>query len=290
MTAYNPGTPQPPDIPNESQDDFELNFKILNDSFAVDHIAFGNTVTFATNSNPCVCTSPIHGLQTGYTVNIVHFCSLIADILTPWAINGGPYVVTVIDANTFSIPVNSSAEGPYFPDSGAFSSPNFNYGFHTKTFFPNVVQQGPNTAPTRGAPFSAYYSKSQEYIDPIDTLKKFAAQMFFQNNVGIAFEKQLTQLEYISNSNINGSGIKTPWGLIFNFGQIAFSNAGTDFDLPIPFSSQFLSLSGTLFSDDPSLKLQQLVLTQNGLTQFNAKYFVSNKLTAGKAYYLAIGI
>jgi hypothetical protein len=290
MTPYNPGTPQPPDIPNESQDDFLMNFEIINSSFGVDHVAFGNTVTFATSANPCVCTSPNHGLQSGNTVNIVHFCSLIGDVLVPWSINGGPYTVTVIDANTFSMAVNASTQAPYFPNSGAFSSTNFNYGFHKKNFFPDVLSQGPNTSPPRGAPYSAYYSKSQEYIDPKDMIKKFSAQLWFQNNVGASFEKQLTNLPIVSTSNTNGKGIVTPWGLIINFGQISpLFLASPPIDFPIPFKSAVWSMvagpiTGNL--DTVSAATQVNVV---GLTQFQARVSSNNFTALTPVYYLAIG-
>ncbi len=290
MTAYNPGTPQPPDIPAESQDDFEMNFEVLNNSFSVDHVAFGNTVVFATSANPCVCTSNAHGLITGNTINIVHFCSLIGDVLVPWSINGGPYTVTFIDINRFSINVDSSAQQPYFANSGAFSSPNFNYGFHKRTFFPNVQSQGPNTSPPLGSPYSAYYSKSQEYIDPIDMIKKFAAQLFYQNGVGASNERQLTQLPLVSTSNMNGKGIITPWGLILNFGQISLTNSPVTFDLPIPYKTSFFSIVGTIFA--PGFNdLISCNMTPIGLTQFSsAQQNTRNRLQVASAYYLAIGI
>jgi hypothetical protein len=292
MTPYNPGTPQPPDIPNESQDDFLMNFEIINSSFGVDHVAFGNTVTFATSANPCVCTSPNHGLQSGNTVNIVHFCSLIGDVLVPWSINGGPYTVTVIDANTFSMAVNASTQAPYFPNSGAFYSPNFNYGFHKKNFFPDVLSQGPNTSPPRGAPYSAYYSKSQEYIDPKDMIKKFAAQLWFQNNVGASFEKQLTDLPIVSTSNTNGKGVLTPWGIKINFGELSLTTSSQTFDLPIPFVSTFFSIVGSiLLPNPPALTRIGTQMNPNGLTQFQARQASNiSSLKTVSAFYLAIGV
>ena len=294
MPTYNPGTPQPPDLPSDSQDDFVTNFDVINQFFGVDHIPFGNTVSFATNANPCVCTSAAHGLTTGNTVNIVHFCSEVGDVLVPWNINGGPYVVTVIDVNTFSINADASANPTYFPNSGAFSSPNFNYGFHKKTFFPTVLGAGPNTTPPRGNPYSAYYSKAQEYIDPIDKLKKSAAQLFFQNNVGASFERQLTELNFVERETANGKGVITPWGLIINFGQITFEATTQTYTLPIPFKSQFWSIIGTLQVTTAKKGPRPFwQMSAVGLTQFQAKERTGgpeDTLLKVPGWYIAVGV
>ncbi len=236
--TYNPGTPQQFDIPAESQNDFVTNFSLINQFFGVDHIPFGNTVTNATNANPCICTSPNHGLTTGNTVNISHFAT--QDVpLQLWDINGGPYTATVIDVNTFSINADASADGLYLANSGAFQSPNLPYGMHTRTFLPNPVFQAPNTV--LPSPYSAYYSKVVQDV----------TQLFYQNSSGAAFEKQMTNLPVVQTSNENGVGIVTPWGVIINFGIIDFKGYVTGplpapYDFPIPFTSALWSITGTI--------------------------------------------
>lgn len=280
MIAYNPGAPQPPDIPADSQDDFLTNFELINQFFGMDHIPFGNTVTFATNANPCVCTSPSHGLTTGNTVNIVHFGSLVGDVISLWNINGGPYTATVIDANTFSINANATANPPYFANSGAFSSPNFNYGFHKKNFFPNTLQQGPNTTPPLGAPYSAYHTKTVKNL----------AQLFFQNGPGSSFEQQLTSLNVIEVSNANGRGVITPWGVKLNFGPIVYRPTTQIYTLPAPFTTTFMGVFGTILA--PRVQAYTSRMNAVGLTQFSAsvQYPFSIPVPTVPGFYFAIGV
>lgn len=284
MPSYNPGTPQGPDIPADSQDEFLTNFDLLNQFMSVDHVQFGNIVTFATNANPCVCTSPNHGLTTGNSVSITHFGSLVGDVITPWNINGGPYTATVIDANTFSINANASGNPPYLANTGAFSSPSINYGFHKKTFFPAVLSQGPNTVPPLGNPYSAYYTKAQSDI----------AQLFFQNSPGSGFERQLTDLPFIEVSNANGKGIITPWGIRINFGQITYKITTQAYNLPAPFVSSFWSVIGSLqIKTIPKGHRPQWSLTPVGLTQFNAIERTQDpieSLNNVPGWYFAIGV
>lgn len=63
------------------------------------------TISGATNASPTVITSVGHGLTTGVTVTI-------ANILGNTGANG-VYQITVIDSNTFSVPVNTGAGGAY---------------------------------------------------------------------------------------------------------------------------------------------------------------------------------
>jgi hypothetical protein len=293
MVTYNPGTPQGPDIPSDSQDEFLTNFDLLNQFMGVDHIPFGNTVSFATSANPCVCTSAAHGLTTGNTVNITHFGSLVGDIIQPWTINGGPYTVTVIDVNTFSMNVDASAQLPYLLNTGAFSCPQFNYGFHKKTFFPNVLQQGPNTTPPLGSPYSAYYSKSQ--LEKVNNTDIDVAQLFFQNSPGSGFEKQLTLLNFVEVSNANGRGVITPWGVKINFGQITFQSTTHTYDLPVPFTSEFWAIIGTLQIAKPNNKLQRPFwqMSAVGLTKFSAIERTGDPETTlhkVPGWYFAIGV
>ncbi|MCX8125543.1 MAG: hypothetical protein N3E40_00160, partial [Dehalococcoidia bacterium] len=63
-----------------------------------------------TSANPCVVTWTNHGLATG---DLVSFSGITQ---TGWtALNGNSYPVTVLTANTFSIPFNSSGLSAYLP-------------------------------------------------------------------------------------------------------------------------------------------------------------------------------
>lgn len=61
-------------------------------------------ITAATNANPVVLTSASHGLATGQSV-------MISGGTGNWTAINGTFTVTVIDADTFSIPANSTALG-----------------------------------------------------------------------------------------------------------------------------------------------------------------------------------
>jgi hypothetical protein len=289
MPTYNPATPLPSDIPADSQDDFVTNFQLINQFFGQDHIPFGNTVQFATNANPCVCKSALHGLTTGNTITISHFGSLVGDVIVRWNINGGPYTVTVIDEDTFSINADASANPEYLPDTGAFTCAQFNYGFHKKNFLPNVLIRGPNTIPPRGSPYSAYYSKAQ--VNPATDDQTKLAELFFQNGVGEGFERQLTNLNFVEVSTKTGKGVKTPWGLIINFGQIDVPLVTTNFQLPIPFTTAFWSITGTLqLAKNKNLR-PFYVLNALGLTQFTALQRTAQEPGPSfvPGFYLAIG-
>jgi hypothetical protein len=276
--TYNPGAPQPTDIPADNQDDFLDNFDLLNQFFANDHTAFGNTVTFATNANPCVCTSPNHGLASGNQVYISHFASLVGDIITLWNINGGPYTATVIDANTFSLNIDASANPTYLANTGAFASSSLPYGQHKKTFFPNVVNQGPNTSPPLGSPYSAYYSKQVEKV----------AQLFFQNGVGESFEKQMTQLSVMQGSTKYGAGFITPWGVIINMGPITVFPVLQTYVYPVEFQSSVWSLTATIIST--SSTQPQIIVDATSLTNFSAQQQNASAFAQARtAYYIAIG-
>jgi hypothetical protein len=65
------------------------------------------TITGATKANPCVITATGHGFRTGISVTISGVGGMTQ-------LNGNTYVITVIDANSFSLDgVNSSAYGTY---------------------------------------------------------------------------------------------------------------------------------------------------------------------------------
>lgn len=70
------------------------------------------TISGATKANPCVITATSHGFATGDTVTI-------SAVVGMTQLNTNRYIITVIDANSFSLsdlfgdPVNSSAFGTY---------------------------------------------------------------------------------------------------------------------------------------------------------------------------------
>jgi len=66
--------------------------------------AVGFVITAATNANPVVFTASGHGLVTGDTVVISGFTG-------NWTPCNGTFTATVVDSNSFSIPVNSSSFG-----------------------------------------------------------------------------------------------------------------------------------------------------------------------------------
>lgn len=280
MTTYNPATPQAPDIPSDSQDDFLTNFDLLNQFFGVDHIAFGTTVTSATNANPCVCKAVLHGLANGNTIHIAHFGSLVGDIIQLWNINGGPYTVTVIDADTFSINADASANPPYLENTGAFECDQFNYGFHKQVTFPNVLSVGPNNSPPRGAPASAFYTKLVEMLP----------QLFFQN--GVNQEQQLTGIQFKQDGD--GMGFVTPWGLILNFGPIAVSSTFKTFKFSVPYTSSVWSINLTLQQPPVTVTKQFLlpIVQFVDLLTFQAKSAVlpGNKPATSAAWYIAVGV
>ncbi|TXI01567.1 MAG: hypothetical protein E6Q76_16925, partial [Rhizobium sp.] len=92
-------------------------FSPIND--AVLEVSFGRTdltkpITDATNASPIVITSAGHGLTTGNSV-------VIARIKGNRAANGG-FVVTVIDANTFSLQ-GSTGSGEYIEGGAWYLAP-----------------------------------------------------------------------------------------------------------------------------------------------------------------------
>lgn len=70
------------------------------------------TISAATKANPCVITAASHGFATGDTVTI-------SSVVGMTQLNTNRYIITKIDANSFSLndlfgnPVNSSAYGTY---------------------------------------------------------------------------------------------------------------------------------------------------------------------------------
>lgn len=65
------------------------------------------SISAATNANPVVFTSTAHG----FDINGMHPSVTISGGTGNWAAVNGTFVATIVDANTFSIPVNSTAFG-----------------------------------------------------------------------------------------------------------------------------------------------------------------------------------
>ncbi len=63
-------------------------------------------ITAATQANPCQITSPLHGLSTGDEIEIDNVSGMIE-------LNGNVYIITVIDANNFTLNVDSTLFTPY---------------------------------------------------------------------------------------------------------------------------------------------------------------------------------
>ena len=61
-------------------------------------------ITAATNADPVVCTSTAHGLSTGGKITVVGGTGA-------WAALNGGWIVTRLGADTFSLPINSTAFG-----------------------------------------------------------------------------------------------------------------------------------------------------------------------------------
>ena len=71
-------------------------------------------ITNATQANPCVITSALHGLTTGDEV-------FIENVLGMTELNGSIYTITVLTVNSFSLDVDSTAFTPYI-SGGTWSS------------------------------------------------------------------------------------------------------------------------------------------------------------------------
>jgi hypothetical protein len=73
-------------------------------------------ITNITNANPAVVTAPSHGLVTGITVILNNVGGMVD-------VNGNSYIITVIDANNFSLNVDSTSFGVYTSGGDWFTSP-----------------------------------------------------------------------------------------------------------------------------------------------------------------------
>lgn len=250
--------PQANDLPAQSQAEIESNFTELNDAFGQDHIPFGNSIVNITNSNPAIITSPNHGLPSAGGVNVtVTNVQGIMTQTTPegnvftsiilWPISDNTYTITYIDANSFSIPVDTSDTTiypPYYAVTGDFSSASINYGWHKLLSFPTPRPNDPNKA----LPITSVYPKA------------------FQNFVNAWFQNGLSPLSAVGltnlvSTNAAGFGFTTPWGWIVNIGIVvgsvtsltAPSTPPRIYNFPIPFNNGIFAANATMGLVQPNL-------------------------------------
>lgn len=285
--TYNYNVPLPNDLPSDNQPVFQSNFDSLNDQFGINHVKLGRSVEGATISNPCIISSANHGLSNGDTVVFTHVRGINAQgVVSNWAINGGAgYVITVINENTFSIPVDSTTYDPYIPNSGDFSSTAYNYGYHTKLF----LQQPPLNfkQPDLQSPATSLYPKD---------IGNFAS-LFFQNGPQAVLESLLTTFVFSPNDvnfieTANGIGFITPWGLIINIGYLylKFTSATYSVQLPKPFTSTVYTgiLSQVQYKKNP---LNTYAVVFPNVSTMDVKIPSSTLIDQDdfKFYYIAIG-
>lgn len=276
--TYNPGTPNASDLPSDCQDEFLSNFSLLNSIFGFDHIPFGNRIQNATRDNPCQITSIAHGRTTGDQVTVNNLLDTSTNEYgnyNEWSINGNTYAVTVIDVDTFTIPVNTSSFNPYVENSGDFtifsliSGLPVPYGYHKKVSLANVLPQGP----FRISPITTIFTKLAnvtkivqstglpELVDPLlfpTTQKVDISQLTFQNGSAPSNEFALIQSSFSEKTyfeivtpkpkNYQGFsfGFTTGFNLKVNFGYV-FSKAAAavTYDLPVHYSSVHYTIVAT---------------------------------------------
>lgn len=113
-------------------------------------------ITNITKANPAVVTSATHGMLTG---DIVY----ISGVVGMTEVNDGFYNVTKIDANSYSIGINSSAYSAY--SSGGTSQPTW---FGTTDNNPaccTFFEQRLVHASTNNDPQTLWFSRSADYVD-----------------------------------------------------------------------------------------------------------------------------
>lgn len=137
LTDSNPGTA------------ITVNLLINSTSAVVANLLSGNTqvesatetfgtITGATQTNPCIITSPNHGLRTGNQIQI-------NNIIGMTQLNTGSYTVTYLNANTFSINIDSTAftayvrNGNWIAYASQFYAPTSDYSWHR--FFATTTGQ-----------------------------------------------------------------------------------------------------------------------------------------------------
>lgn len=216
--TYNPSTPQPSEIPSQSQTRFLTNFTLFNQYFGQDHTPAGNVITLATNTAPIVITSAGHGLSTGNMVTVYDITGIEGNTPVAWPINGNTFTITVIDVNTFSLQGSDATGYPaYLTGTGNFSSASYLYGYHKQL----TAATGLTSDPQAGAAGGQIYSKFPR--DPEGNSTFDNPDFFFRNS---SIVDQLTRLFNNAQTSTTGKliqqswGFVTPWGLIINVGFV----------------------------------------------------------------------
>ena len=80
------------------------------------------TITGATSANPIVITSSSHGLETGDKVKITAIVGLLSGTGAKSEVNDVVHEITVVNANSFSIPVKGAAYGTAYGSAGTWTS------------------------------------------------------------------------------------------------------------------------------------------------------------------------
>lgn len=279
---YNPSCPRPTDLPNNpTQGQFLNNFRSLNFFYGIDHVPFGNSVEniIPDPLNPttnAIVTSSNHALTTGNTITFSHLSGLNDSVVQPWTIGLGPYPVTVLTADTFSVLVNVSTQNPYTSNTGDYTvnTAGYPYGYHKQISLNTPIVTPPNLL---GA-VSALYSKLFTAKPPFSQVP--SPELFFLNTL----ERMLTNCPVVKTTT--GTGFVTPWGFIINTGGgMNLPNAPTLIPWPIPFKSTVFTFIATPLTKSPS-----------GFVLYSAVGNASFTASAGGLYgsvpitYLAIGV
>lgn len=249
----NPLVPQPADLPKDNQPDFVANFTLINQFWSQDHVYMSGIITGATNTSPCVITSPLHHLNTGAVITILSVNvpngNLQGSIVGMNQLNGNQYTVTVIDANRFSLNgVDATNFGLY--QSGGFYTINslaggalYPYGLHNKLTFPNYAftETSAPASPKQLRSVLSLYPKlfKDEWIEEAEKEENLInpnTQLFVETQINQQFFNALLTSTEITTTD-NGTGIVTAEGIIINFGQLLFPANGINYTLPIPFST-----------------------------------------------------
>ena len=298
IPRYNPEVPQAyPNTGSLSQPSFLTNFTLLNQFFGTDHIPFAASIV-SMNNNAVTTTiiSDNHLLTSGGTITI--YVPLEGGYLVesnlPKKVSGingtGPYTVTVIDEDTFTIPLNSSGFTPYIQDGYWTTSSNtYPYGQHKLFDYPIPQTQDPNSI----APAASVYTKQAP--DRITSeMINMVTQLFFQNGNAASNVTQLIGHQFKIGTPAGHFGFKTPFNIILNFGEISLADPVTGLQVasltvtfPISYTANCFSVIMFSISPNPVREFASVV----GLNSFLATGGFAGQGSSGifKFYYLAIG-
>ncbi len=237
--SYDRNTPQPTDIPRDSQDEFVTNYDILNNIFGVNHIPFTRNITIATNASPCVITITDHKFTTGEMVQVYGLKGTNDEGQERlWSIDGDTFSITVLTVDTFSIPVDTSTENTYLANTGNVLNTTITnyYGTHKKVSFAGAsLEQGRASPIVTVNPITVKRHIVNNEEIPTWKLEDIP-ELHFQNstatllrltgfnpeilviNVQIASEPVIFMDTFLY-------GFTTPWGLKINFGyRVGFAD------------------------------------------------------------------